>query len=152
MLRRSTNSYLHLLLMIAVANSYGCFFSARPIYIDEEKKTAERAIEKLHSRLNAEEYDAIYDDAHDGLKNSVTKEAVTAAMKQSRDRMGKILQVTERWITYVKGDPIPIRAIYNIKCEKGDFNEQIAYVMGAHGQALLVQYQNFPGASPPPTD
>jgi hypothetical protein len=138
--------------MIAVANCCGCFFSARPIYIDQEKKTAERAIEKLHSRLNAEEYDAIYDDALDGLKNSVTKDSVTASMKQTHDRMGKILQVTEHWINYVKGDPLPIRAIYNIKCEKGDFNEQIAYGMDAHGKALLAQYQNFPGTSPPPTD
>jgi hypothetical protein len=150
MQRTAIRLYLDLLLLITAATCCGCSFSARAIYIDEEKKSAERAIEKLHGRLNAEEYQAIYDDAHDGLKRTGSKDAVTSAMKHTRDGMGKIVQVTEHWISYVKGDPIPIRAIYNIKCEKGDFSELIAYAMDAHGEALLVQYQSFHGTSPPP--
>ena len=70
-------------------------------------------------------------------------------MIEARERTGKILQVTERQINYVKGDPIPLRAIYDIKCEKGEFNEWIAFAVSSDGKkALLTQYQIFPGHSP----
>jgi hypothetical protein len=146
------HSRVQLLLLVAAVICSGCSFSGRAIYIDEGKKTAERAIEQLHARLNAEEYGAIYDSAHEGLKSAGEKEVMIRSMKSTRDRMGRILQIINHWVNYVKGDPIPVRAIYNLKCEKGDFSEEIAYAMGPHGEALLVEYQSYPGSSPAPKD
>ena len=140
-----------MLLVVALICS-SCSLSLRPIYIDEEKKTAEIAVEKLHSRMNAEQYEAIYDDAHEQLKRTGQRQAIINTMKTTRDRMGKILAVTDHWIDYVKGDPIPVRAVYNIKCENGDFSELIAYGMGTHGEALLAHYQNYAGSAPRPKD
>lgn len=55
------------LIAIAVSCS-SCFFSARPIYVEQEKTRVEKAIEQLHQRMNAEQYDAIYDDMHPDFK------------------------------------------------------------------------------------
>lgn len=128
-----------------------CSVSVRPIYIDEEKKTAERAVEQFHERMNAEDYETIYDDANPQFRASITKDAAIAAMKQTHERVGKIIGVTQHWINYVMGDPIPVRAVYNIKCEKGEFSEWFTFVISNDGKkALLTQYQNFPGSSPEP--
>lgn len=124
--------------------------SFRPVYIEDEKKTAERAIEQFHERFNSGQYEAIYDDAHEAMK-SAPKDDLLAAMKQTRERSGKIIQVEQHWINYVKGDPIPIRAVYNVRCENGEFSEWFAYNISQDGKkALLVQYRNFPGYSPTP--
>jgi hypothetical protein len=53
---------------VAVFSS-SCFFSARPIYVENEKKAFESAIAQLHDRLNAEQYDAIYDGMHPDFKS-----------------------------------------------------------------------------------
>jgi len=53
-------------------------------------------------------------------------------------------------VNYVKGDPVPVRAIYNLKCENGEFNEWFGYAMSSTGKAVLVRYQTFPGRSPAP--
>ncbi|MFL6229975.1 MAG: hypothetical protein ACJ741_14475, partial [Pyrinomonadaceae bacterium] len=122
----------------------------RPIYIEDEKKTAERAADQFHARMNAEQYEAMYEATGEQFKTANSKEATVSAMKATRARMGKIVGVTEHWVNYVTGDPIPVRAIYNVKCEKGEFSEWFAFAMSKKGEALLVNYQNFTGYSPPP--
>jgi hypothetical protein len=130
-----------------------CTFSVRPIYIKDEKKTAEQAIEQIHKQINAGQYEAIYDDAHDLFKKSGNMADLISAMKQIHEQTGEILQVKEHWINYVMGDHIPIRAIYNIRCEKGEFQEWIALIISEDGRnARLVQYQISVGYSPPPSN
>ena len=138
------------LLLTATTLSSSCSFSARPIYIETEKKTVEGAIEQLHNRMNAEQYEAIYDDMHEDFKATSDKQTLLASIKSTRDRMGKIGSVKEHWLNYVMGDPVPVRAIYNLKCEKGDFTEWFSYLVRSDGKPMLVQYQNFPGSSPAP--
>ena len=73
-----------------------------------------------------------------------------AALNQAHKETGKILQVTQHWVNYVMGDPLPIRAFYNIKCEQGDFEEWLALSIRDDGQkALLASYRIFPGNAPP---
>lgn len=128
-----------------------CTFSARPIYIEDEKKTAERTIALMHERMNAEQYEALYDDTHEVFKSAMSKAAAVASMRQTHERTGKILQVTQHWLNYVKGDPLPVRAIYNLKCEHGEFGEMMAFSISKDGQkALLAHYEIFPGSAPTP--
>lgn len=136
-------------MLTAIALSSSCF-SARPIYIEDEKKTAERTIELFHSRLSAEEYEAIYGDLHEEFKQSSKKETILESIRTSRNRLGRIDAVTGHWVNYIMGDPVPIRAIYNLRCENGDFIEWFGYAMSSTGKAQLVQYQTFPGVSAPP--
>jgi hypothetical protein len=143
-------AHRHLALLLASALWCSCSFSARPIYIEDEKKTAERAVEQFNARMNAEQYDAIYEAMHEQVKSANGRETIIPAMKATHERMGKIVGVPGHWVNYVKGDPIPVRAVYNLKCEKGEFSEWFAFAMGRNGEALLVNYQNFSGYSPQP--
>src|SRR5881392_856232 len=115
--------------LIAALICTSCFFSARPIYIEDEKKAVEVAIQQLHDRMNAEKYDAIYDDMHSDFKATNDKPTIVASMKSTRDRMGEIQIVKEHWLNYMKGDPVPVRGIYNLKCGNGEFTEFFSYAM-----------------------
>jgi hypothetical protein len=136
--------------LLASALWCSCSFSARPIYIEDEKRTAERAVEQFNARMNAEQYDAMYEAMHQQFKSANSRETIISAMKATHERMGKIISVPEHWVNYVKGDPIPVRAIYNLKCEKGEFSEWFAFATSQNGDALIVNYQNFSGYSPQP--
>ena len=43
-------------------------------YIDEDKKQAAKLINQFHDRINAGQFDQIYDDAHATLRNSFTRQ------------------------------------------------------------------------------
>src|SRR5258706_6146672 len=100
--------------------------------------------------MNAEQYEAIYDDMHEDFKATSDKQTILASIRSTKDRMGKIESVKAHWLNYVMGDPVPVRAIYNLNCEKGDFTETFSYLMSSAGKPMLVQYHNFPGRSPAP--
>lgn len=131
----------------------GCV-RGRAVYVEDEKKTAERAAEQVHERLNSGQYEAVYDDSADYFKAaSPDKNAVLASMRTSHENTGRILRVKQHWTNYVKGDPVPVRSIYIIECEKGDFTEWMAFVITADGKdARLSRYQIFNGSIPAPDE
>ena len=116
---------------------------ARPVYIEDEKKTVETAIQLFIERYNNEQFDAIYDDANDAFKNASSKDQVIPLMKQTREQNGKILQVTDKLLKVVPGPQIQVRAIYNLKCEKGERSIWFVYLMGIDGKSSLAQVQPF---------
>src|SRR5829696_6011860 len=67
------------LFLAATALLASCSFSVRSIYKDEEKRVAARAVERIHQRLNAEQYGELYDEAHALFKNLAGKAEMTAA-------------------------------------------------------------------------
>jgi hypothetical protein len=139
-----------LFISLAIASLASCSFSVRPIYKDEEKKTAGRAVALLHAQINAEQYDAIYDGAHDVLKNASSKAEFSSVFKQAREITGKILEVTQHWENVIIGAPVQVRAVYNVKCENGNFEEWFNFIMSTDGKnALLASYHIQPGSASP---
>jgi hypothetical protein len=137
-------------ILIAAVALASCTYSVRYIYKDEEKKTAERAAAMFHAQMNAEQYEQIYDNAHLILKNASRKPEFVAALKEAREATGKILEVTYHWENVLIRSPIEVRGIYNIKCEKGDFEEWFAFVISDDGRdALLFNYHIQPGSVSP---
>src|SRR5690242_8058831 len=106
------------IIFICVAAILSACVRARPVYIENEKKTAQAAIQLFIVRFNREDYDAIYDDANDVFKNANSKENVIPLMKQTREQNGEIIEVTDQLVKVLPGPPLQVRAVYNIKCEK----------------------------------
>lgn len=140
-------------LLAAACSAAGCI-RGRAVYIEDEKKTAERTAEQIHARLNAGQYGAVYDDAADYFKAMFPDRAgMLADMKASHELTGRILRVKQHWTNYVKGDPVPVRSVYIIECEKGDFTEWMAFVITSDGKnARLSRYQTFNGSIPAPDE
>jgi hypothetical protein len=131
-----------LLFLLLALISLSCV-RARPVYIEDEKKTVETAIHLFIERYNNEQFDAIYDNANDAFKNASSKDQVIPLMKQTREQNGKILEVTDKLLKVVPGPQIQVRAIYNLKCEKGERSIWFVYLMGIDGKASLAQVQPF---------
>jgi hypothetical protein len=121
-----------------------CSVSVRPGYVEDDKRTAELAIGQFHERFNTEHYQEIYDDAHDIFKKGQRQDDAIKAMEQTRDRFGKIEQVTDKWINVIIGAPVQIRAVYNTKFSKSDTTEMFIFVK-ERDAVKLVQYQIHPG-------
>ena len=128
-----------------------CSASVTPGYVEEDKKTAEVAIGHFHERFNKQQYQEIYDDAHESFKKGQKKDDAINAMKQTRERFGNSEQVTEKWINVIIGAPIQIRAVYNSKFSKGDTTEMFIFVKERNA-VKLVQYQIYPGTQKPAAD
>ena len=65
-------------LLIALA---GCSMSA-------DSKLAEQAVVRFHEMLDAEQFDAIYDQSSDGMKSSVTKERLVSLLQAVHKKLG----------------------------------------------------------------
>ena len=112
---------------MSIATLASCSYPVRPIYKDKEKKTAERAVAWLHAQINAEQYGEIYEKGHGVLKSAGSKEAASAAFKEARELTGKIIEVQRHWGKVFIRAPVEVRAIYNVKCARGDFEEWLTF-------------------------
>lgn len=125
-----------------------CKVSARPGYIEDDKKETAQAIEEFHQRLSASQFEDIYRDAHQALRDTGTHEQLVSAMKATRDRFGAFKRVTFSQMNVIVGAPVQIRAVYNTSYEKGDATEQFTFLRdGDH--VRLALYSPSPGSVRP---
>ena len=135
---------LRLILICFLLFSLSCI-RARPVYIEDDKKTVDRAVRAFIEEFNNENYEAIYDSADETFKAATRKEAALPLMKETRQENGKILEVTDKFIKIVAGARIQARAVYNIKCEPGERSMWFIFIMGVDGTASIAQVQSFGG-------
>jgi hypothetical protein len=137
--------------LAAAALLAACSFSLRTVRTDEEKRAVTRAVESFHQRYNAEQYGEIYGEAHSFYRNLASRADITAAMKEARDQTGRILRVKQHWEKLFEvNTPVEARAIYNVTCERGDFEEWFTFAVSDDGRdASLTSYSLHPGSAPP---
>src|SRR6266496_468634 len=71
-----------------------CKVSARPGYIEDDKKATAQAIAEFHRRLSAAQFDDIYREAHQAFRDTGSREQLFSAMRATRDRFGAFKKVT----------------------------------------------------------
>jgi hypothetical protein len=133
--------------IVGLALAYACV-TVRFGYIADDKQMTEQAIKQFHARLDAGHFDDIYRDAHELLRQSQSREALLAAMQQTRDRYGRYRVVTYSKLNVIVGAPVQVRAVYNTTYEKGDATEWFVFLK--EGDSVkLTSYQIFPGTVKP---
>jgi hypothetical protein len=123
----------------------------KPGDINTDKEIAERAVAQFHSRLDAQQYREIYNDADDLLRNTASEADLIASISQTHERWGKVQQTTQSGAKVLPGNPTQVRFIYNTKFEKGDATETCIWLV-KDNKATLANYRNFPGTATPGTD
>jgi hypothetical protein len=140
-----------MLRIIPILLLFTLFFAAcvrtRAVYIEKDKATAQSAIQLFIIRFNREDFEVIYDNADEIFKNANSKEAVVPMMKQTREENGKILEVTDKQVNFFQNPPMRVKAIYNLKCEKGERSMWFTYLLKIDGKASLAEIQTFNGYS-----
>jgi hypothetical protein len=142
-LARAKRVCLRLVLALLVLTP-ACSISIKPGYIEDDKKSAEAAIDKFHEQFNSGQYQEIYNDAHDAFKRAIKQSDALSRMAETADRFGKMEHVDNREMNVIIGAPIQVRAVYETKFEKGDSTEVFLFLKD--GDAVrLAMYQIFPG-------
>lgn len=102
--------------------------SVRFGYIDEDKSATEDAIQLFHDRLSNEQFDEIYKDMHPQLAQTRSREEFIKSMRDTRDKYGRVVEVTYSKLNVIVGAPVQIRAVYNTTYEKGKTTEIFNYI------------------------
>ena len=112
----------------------------------ENMRLATIAANRFHAQFNADQFQAIYDEATPAFQNGGGRTLLLSAMKQSKERFGNVLHAEKVAANAFPGGEV--RFVYNTRCEKGDTTE--FFVWRANGKtATLVHYQISPGTKKP---
>jgi hypothetical protein len=115
--------------------------SVRPTAINSDKVSiATNAAEELYKHVSAREYGAIWDEAHDDLKNSASREQMIASLQQRNQELGacNVPQlINTDLVDNNEGNFVGL--IYRRKCDHGEINERLAWKI-VDGKALLRGY------------
>jgi hypothetical protein len=118
-------------------------------YIDEDKREAQSAIDQMHSRLAAGEYEGIFDDLDTTLQETASREALIDGIRKTNERWGAVKRVTHRSINVLADRaPVEVRVVYNTSFEKGDATEFLILVR--RGEKLRIAfYRVYQGTTVP---
>jgi hypothetical protein len=106
----------------------------------EQSKLAASAASGFHEKLDAGQFDSIYDASSDELKNATTRQDFDALLDAVHRKLGSTQSVQQTgWnVNYnMKGTFVTLA--YGTKYSEGNAQEQFLYRLDG-GRALLVRY------------
>lgn len=121
--------------------------SIKPVYYDEDKKVAEKQVEKFHQLFNEEKYDEIYNMFTEKEQNQQSKEQFVTALKNILAIQGKVKNSK-----LVKSEVKPkasfrvVHMFYETEFEKGKQLEEFDWLVD--GNDALVDFYGHPTQLP----
>lgn len=121
------------LLILIVALHAGCGMK-------KGKDTAERAVEKFHTQLNAGQFRQIYAEADEGFKKGATEADATALFDAVRRKLGQVQQATPTgWHVNANTGGTFVTLGYDVQFSEGKGVEQFVYRVSGD-KAMLFNY------------
>jgi broad specificity phosphatase PhoE len=110
--------------------------------------TVEKSVEKFHTQLNEEQYQAIYAEADAELRNRISEQDFTKRLAEARARAGRtegkanVLLVSSvgRQLRKLLSGRMTVSHVENTKCEAGAVLERFQWSV-ADGTARLQDYE-----------
>jgi hypothetical protein len=127
-----------------------CTVHVKPVYIEDEKLSAEQEIEKFHLRFSSGDYEAIYDSSALDFKKSIPKNELLTYMKNAHEEFGDFRRIIGKRVNVIIGPPIQIRVVYISQYTKTDLTELFNFIKNGE-ETQLAQYRPFKGRSKLPT-
>lgn len=142
-MKATTKHYLLIITIIIVGiitlSTISLKISIKPGYIADDKQATRQAIEKFHQLMAADDFNTIYQDAHELFKQTVSREQLFVGMTSVKQKYGRLVKVTSEQLDVIIGAPIQIRAIYYTTFQKGKAIEMFTYVK-QNDDVKLVKY------------
>jgi hypothetical protein len=106
----------------------------------KDTKAAEADVERFHKHWNADEFKAVYDEAHVNFRNSQSAEETAATLKRVKENYGEFKSAIKRsWGFSSDHGMTDIKLNYDSAYEHGSAVEAFVYRMTGD-KALLVSY------------
>ena len=109
-------------------------------YFAEDKDRTAKLIAQFHARMNAGQFDEIYDDACIDFRNSQSRDYLIDAMRKSRDEFGIFRKIESSNIDVVVNAPVQVRAVYDSVFENGEATERFIFVEDNKGQKIQLLF------------
>lgn len=145
-LRTTTKFAVFAVLVIAFCSA--CITSVKTINNNDEQAKADRLVARFHELYNASKFEDIYGLLDDSVRQSVNKETFVSGLQEVATKWGKVRDSKLSEGKVFPGNPIQVRAIYNITYEKGQGQEWFSSLIRGE-DARLIYYTNAEGTDHP---
>ena len=148
LIKLQTTTKLAVFPILIMALCSACITSVKTVTNEKEQAKADRLVDRFHDLYNASKFDEIYGLLDDSVRQSVNKEAFVSSLQQTASKWGKVRDSKLSEGKVFPGNPIQVRAIYNVTFEKGPGQEWFTSLIRGD-DARLVQYTNAEGTDRP---
>lgn len=108
--------------------------------VKKGKESAEKAVEKFHSQLNAGQYHEIYTESDEGFRKGITEENTVALFDAVRRKLGTVQRANSSgWHVNTNPGGTFVTLGYDVEFTEGKAVEQFVYRV-SDGKALLYNY------------
>ncbi len=114
-----------LLYLIILAFLMPACVSFKPVYFSDDKKLAEKAVEKFHQLYNDRNFNEAYEMAHEAAKAENGKDKMISVLEGIYAKYGKVLdsKPVKAYVRMLSQNERQVEIIYETKYEKGRMNE-----------------------------
>jgi len=148
LIRLRTTTKFAVVAILVTAFCSACITSLRTINNNDEQAKADRLVVRFHELYNASRFEDIYGLLDDSVRQSVNKEAFVSSLHEVAAKWGKVRDFKLSEGKVFPGNPIQVRAIYNVNYEKGQGQEW--FISAIRGEdARLIHYTNAEGSDHP---
>src|SRR6185436_16279671 len=114
-----TTTKLAVFAILVTSFSSACITSVRTINNANEQAKADRLMIRFHELYNESKFEEIYGLLDDSVRQAVNKEAFVSSLQQVSAKWGKVRDSKLSEGKVFPGNPVQVRAIYNVTYEKG---------------------------------
>ena len=108
--------------------------------LKQNTKAAEMEVDRFHRHWNADEFKAVYDEAHPNFRNSQSADVIIGALQGVKRNYGAFKSATRRsWGFNSDNGVIDVKLKYDSAYDNGSAVEAFVYRMSGD-KALLVSY------------
>lgn len=108
--------------------------------LKQNTKAAEAEVDRFHQRWNADDFKAVYDEAHANFRNSQSADVTIGTLQGVKHNYGVFKSATRRsWGFSSDNGVTDVKLKYDSAYEKGSAVEAFVYRMSGD-KALLVSY------------
>lgn len=108
--------------------------------LKKDSKAAEAEVDRFHNHWNADEFKAVYDEAHANFRNSQSVDEITATLLRVKRNYGAFKSAVRRsWGFSTDNGVTDVKLKYDSAYENGSAVEAFVYRMSGD-KALLVSY------------
>jgi hypothetical protein len=108
--------------------------------LKKDTKAAETEVDRFHKHWNADEFKAVYDEAHANFRNSQTADEIIATLQRVKRNYGAFKSAVRRsWGFSTDNGVTDVKLKYDSAYENGSAVEAFVYRMSGD-KALLVSY------------
>ena len=113
--------------------------SVKPVYYSDDEKRAEKVVEQFHKLYNEQNYEEIFNTAHEEAKRTKSREGLGLALAQAFEKYGRHLssEIVYRKVQPVSGSERQVEFALRSKFEKGERIETFLIVSNGEKAALF---------------